>query len=145
MQFWLWAGSEALKAISRKKAADEDLRSAYQQAYNIDLQKKAYENKALNDHNALINQYLRSESTNLALMSGFQGRDDNSVRAFLESNRERATKDTDAVSYNKDVKVAMYNTEANELRTAGKSNKNLATLNNLASVAGGIYKYKYGL
>ena len=142
MSFWLWAGAEALKAISRKNAADEDLRSAYQQAYNIDLQKKAYENKALNDHNALINQYLRSESTNLALMSGFQGRDDNSVRAFLESNRERATKDTDAVDYNKNVKVAMYNAEANEIRTAGKANRNLATLSNLASVAGGIYKYK---
>ena len=142
MSFWLWAGAEALKAISRKNAADEDLRSAYQQAYNIDLQKKAYENKALNDHNALINQYLRSESTNLALLSGFQGRDDNSVRAFLESNRERATKDTDAVDYNKNVKVAMYNAEANEIRTPGKDNKNLATINNMATEAGGIYKNK---
>ena len=89
-------GLTAFSAINQMNVGDEEKTTADLNAYNLETDKRRGDIEARQRHNDRLDAYRSNLSTNVAAFYAM-GRDassDKSVQAFLERNRETATRDT---------------------------------------------------
>tara|TARA_R100000781_G_scaffold14932_1_gene12295 strand:- start:130 stop:576 length:447 start_codon:yes stop_codon:yes gene_type:complete len=128
---------------ANRDAANEELRQAYQQAYDLRLEADAVVIKGAEQHNALMKDRFRNEGTNTAWYS-FAGRDmsDRSVKAFLEENLKTSQTDVARLDSATTIKSRLLRSSADEVERTGRARKSIASLSALTEFATDMYTYR---
>ena len=112
-------------------------------AYNIETERELSKTEALNRHNDRLDQYRSNLSANIASFAAM-GRDVGayrSVAAFLEKQKQVATKDTARSDFMGAMEAMKLTSQAAATRAEGRAQQASAMIGAFTTVLGGIHRY----
>ena len=125
------AGAMASAGRAQRKAAELD-------AFNTETEKKRSKISALQRHNDRLELYRNNLSANLA---SFRGRDDASVKAFLDRQREIALEDTSRSDLMGMFEQAKLQQQATTIRVEGRAREKAAKIKAFTTLMGGLMQF----
>ena len=126
------AGAMASAGRAQRKAAELD-------AFNTETEKKRSKVSALQRHNDRLELYRTNLASNLA---AFRGRDDASVRAFLDRQKEIAFEDTARSDLMGMFEQAKLQQQATTIRVEGRAREQAAKVKAFTTLMGGLMDFQ---
>tara|TARA_B100001939_G_scaffold280779_1_gene249514 strand:+ start:2127 stop:2567 length:441 start_codon:yes stop_codon:yes gene_type:complete len=126
------AGAMASAGRAQRKAAELD-------AFNTETEKKRSKISALQRHNDRLELYRNNLATNIAT---FRGRDDASVRAFLNRQRDIALQDTSRSDLMGMFEQAKLQQQATTIRVEGRAREKAAKVKAFTTLMGGLMQFQ---
>jgi len=126
------AGAMASAGRAQRKAAELD-------AFNTETEKKRSKISALQRHNDRLELYRNNLATNIAT---FRGRDDASVRAFLDRQRDIALQDTSRSDLMGMFEQAKLQQQATTIRVEGRAREKAAKVKAFTTLMGGLMQFQ---
>ena len=136
-------GLTAFSAINQMNVGDDEKTTADLNAYNLETDKRRGDIEARQRHNDRLDAYRSNLSTNVAAFYAM-GRDassDKSVQAFLERNRETATRDTARSDFMGAAEGMKIMQAARSTRQEGRARQSAAYVNAFTSLGSGLTSY----
>lgn len=126
------AGAMASAGRAQRKAAELD-------AFATETEKKRSKVSALQRHNDRLELYRNNLSANLA---SFRGRDDASVKAFLDRQREIALQDTSRSDLMGMFEQAKLQQQATTIRVEGRAREKAARVKAFTTLMSGMMEFQ---
>ena len=126
------AGAMASAGRAQRKAAELD-------AFATETEKKRSKVSALQRHNDRLELYRNNLSANLA---SFRGRDDPSVKAFLDRQREIALQDTSRSDLMGMFEQAKLQQQATTIRVEGRAREKAARIKAFTTLMSGMMEFQ---
>lgn len=132
-------GSKVVQAGAMVSAGRAQRKAAELDAFNTETEKKRSKVSALQRHNDRLELYRNNLSSNLAT---FRGRDDASVRAFLNRQREIAFEDTSRSDLMGMFEQAKLQQQATTIRVEGRARQKAAQVKAFTTLMSGIMQFQ---
>lgn len=132
-------GSKVVQAGALRSAGKAAKQGAELDAFNTETEKKRSKVSALQRHNDRLELYRTNLSSNLA---AFRGRDDASVKAFLDRQREVALEDTSRSDLMGMFEQAKLQQQATTLRVEGRAKEKAANIQAFTTIMGGMMDFQ---
>ena len=135
----LMIGSKALQAGATAAAGRAQRKAAELDAFATETEKKRSKVSALQRHNDRLELYRNNLAANI---SSFRGRDDASVRAFLNRQREIALEDTSRSDLMGMFEQAKLQQQATTIRVEGRAREKAAQIKAFTTLMGGMMQFQ---
>jgi len=132
-------GSKVVQAGALRSAGKAAKQGAELDAFNTETEKKRSKVSALQRHNDRLELYRTNLSSNLA---AFRGRDDASVKAFLDRQREVALEDTSRSDLMGMFEQAKLQQQATTIRVEGRAREKAANIKAFTTLMGGMMEFQ---
>jgi len=132
-------GSKVVQAGALRSAGKAAKQGAELDAFNTETEKKRSSVSALQRHNDRLELYRNNLSSNLA---AFRGRDDASVKAFLDRQREVALEDTSRSDLMGMFEQAKLQQQATTIRVEGRAREKAANIKAFTTLMGGMMEFQ---
>ena len=126
------AGAMAAAGRAQRKAAELD-------AFNTETEKKRSKVSALQRHNDRLELYRTNLASNIAT---FRGRDDASVKAFLDRQKEIAFEDTARSDLMGMFEQAKLQQQATTIRVEGRAREQAAKIKAFTTLMSGMMEFQ---
>ena len=132
-------GSKVVQAGAMASAGRAAKQGAELDAFNTETEKKRSNVSALQRHNDRLELYRNNLSANLA---SFRGRDDSSVKAFLDKQREVALEDTSRSDLMGMFEQAKLQQQATTIRVEGRARQKAANIKAFTTLMSGMMEFQ---
>jgi len=132
-------GSKVVQAGAMASAGRAAKQGAELDAFNTETEKKRSNVSALQRHNDRLELYRNNLSANLA---SFRGRDDSSVKAFLDKQREVALEDTSRSDLMGMFEQAKLQQQATTIRVEGRAKQKAANIKAFTTLMSGMMEFQ---
>lgn len=132
-------GSKVVQAGALRSAGKAAKQGAELDAFNTETEKKRSKVSALQRHNDRLELYRNNLSSNLA---AFRGRDDASVKAFLDRQREVALEDTSRSDLMGMFEQAKLQQQATTIRVEGRAKQKAANIKAFTTLMSGMMEFQ---
>mgnify|MGYP005987850627 CR=1 FL=1 len=132
-------GSKVVQAGAMASVGRAKRRGAELDAFATETEKKRSKVSALQRHNDRLEVYRTNLSSNLA---AFRGRDDASVRAFLDRQKEVALQDTSRSDLMGMFEQAKLQQQATTIRVEGRAEEKAAKIRAFTTMMGGLMDFQ---
>lgn len=132
-------GSKVVQAGALRSAGKAAKQGAELDAFNTETEKKRSKVSALQRHNDRLELYRTNLSSNLA---AFRGRDDASVKAFLDRQREVALEDTSRSDLMGMFEQAKLQQQATTIRVEGRAREKAANIKAFTTLMSGMMEFQ---
>lgn len=132
-------GSKVVQAGALRSTGKAAKQGAELDAFNTETEKKRSKVSALQRHNDRLELYRTNLSSNLA---AFRGRDDASVKAFLDRQREVALEDTSRSDLMGMFEQAKLQQQATTIRVEGRAREKAANIKAFTTLMGGMMEFQ---
>jgi len=132
-------GSKVVQAGAMRSLGKAERQGAELDAFNTETEKKRSKVSALQRHNDRLELYRNNLAANI---SSFRGRDDASVRAFLDRQREIALEDTSRSDLMGMFEQAKLQQQATTIRVEGRAREKAAQIKAFTTLMGGMMQFQ---
>jgi len=131
--------SKLVQAGAMRGVGKAERQGAELDAFNTETEKKRSKVSALQRHNDRLELYRNNLAANI---SSFRGRDDASVRAFLDRQREIALEDTSRSDLMGMFEQAKLQQQATTTRVEGRAREKAANIQAFTTLMGGLMDFQ---
>ena len=132
-------GSKVVQAGALGAAGRAERKGAELDAFNTETEKKRSKVSALQRHNDRLELYRTNLSSNIAT---FRGRDDASVKAFLDRQKEIAFEDTARSDLMGMFEQAKLQQQATTIRVEGRAREQAAKIKAFTTLMSGMMEFQ---